>query len=82
MANEQVSSSNDNPLLQAIARWEWEGGALEPDWEKRVALVHAEEHILSRGGGHRPLGRFAYGDSTRTFSRVRFQSKIRSLKLN
>jgi len=46
MANEQVPSSNDNTLLQALARWEWEGGALEPDWEKRVALVQEEEHIL------------------------------------
>ena len=31
---------------RALARWEWEGGSVEPDWEKRAALIQEEEHIL------------------------------------
>jgi hypothetical protein len=39
-------STKDNPLVRAMARWEWEGGSVEPDWEKRAALIQEEEHIL------------------------------------
>jgi hypothetical protein len=39
-------SRKDNPLVRAMARWEWEGGSVEPDWEKRAALIQEEEHIL------------------------------------
>ena len=46
MANEPTSSPKDNPLVRALARWEWEGGGLESDWERRAALVQEEDHIL------------------------------------
>jgi hypothetical protein len=46
MTNEPASPTNENPLLRSLARWEWEGGGLEPDWEKHAALVQEEEHIL------------------------------------
>jgi len=47
MGNESDTSTKDNPLVRALARWEWEGGSsIEPDWEKRAALIQEEEHIL------------------------------------
>jgi hypothetical protein len=47
MVDKQSSiSTKDNPLVRAMARWEWEGGSVEPDWEKRAALIQEEEHIL------------------------------------
>jgi hypothetical protein len=46
MTKEQTSASGNNPLLRALARWEWEGGGLESDLEKRTMLVQEEEHIL------------------------------------
>lgn len=47
MAQKQSSvSTKDNPLVRALARWEWEGGSLDADWEKRAALIQEEEHIL------------------------------------
>ena len=47
MGNESNASTKDNPLARALARWEWEGGStIEPDWEKRTALIQEEEHIL------------------------------------
>jgi len=39
-------STKDNPLVRALARWEWEGGSVDADWEKRAALIQEEEHIL------------------------------------
>ena len=45
--NESKASTKDNPLVRALARWEWEGGSsIEPDCEKRSALIQEEEHIL------------------------------------
>jgi len=45
--NESKASTKDNPLVRALSRWEWEGGSsIEPDWEKRAALIQEEEHIL------------------------------------
>jgi hypothetical protein len=46
IGNESDTSPKDNPLIRALARWEWEGGSVEPDWEKRAALIQEEEHIL------------------------------------
>jgi hypothetical protein len=46
MAKESTLAPNESPLVRALARWEWEGGGLEPDWEQRAALVQEEEHIL------------------------------------
>ena len=37
MAKEPTSSPKDNPLIRALARWEWEGGGLEPDKEAEAA---------------------------------------------
>ena len=39
-------NTSTNPLVRALARWEWEGGRTDTDWEKRAALVQEEEHIL------------------------------------
>lgn len=44
--NESNASANDNPLRRALARWEWEGGSIGPDFERRAALIQEEEHIL------------------------------------
>lgn len=45
--DESKASTKDNPLVRALARWEWEGGSsIEPDWEKRATLIQEEEHIL------------------------------------
>jgi hypothetical protein len=47
MRKESDAPTKDNPLVRALARWEWEGGSsIEPDWEKRAALIQEEEHIL------------------------------------
>ena len=47
MGNESNASTKDSPLVRALARWEWEGGSsVEPDWEKRAALIQEEDHIL------------------------------------
>lgn len=47
IGNESDTSPKDNLLVRALARWEWEGGSsIEPDWEKRAALIQEEEHIL------------------------------------
>jgi hypothetical protein len=46
MTNEPATASNNNPRVRALARWEWEGGGLESDWERRAALVQEEDHIL------------------------------------
>lgn len=46
MGNESNASTKNNPLVRALARWEWEGGSLDTDWEKRAALIQEEEHIL------------------------------------
>ncbi len=46
MTTEQTTSPKDNPLVRALARWEWEGGHLAPDREKSAALAQEEEHIL------------------------------------
>jgi hypothetical protein len=40
------ASAKDDPLRRALARWDWEGGSFEPDWERRAGLVQEEEHIL------------------------------------
>lgn len=42
----QEPSIKDNALLRALARWENEGGSLDPHWEKRAASIQEEEHIL------------------------------------
>ena len=44
--NDSNASTKDKLLLRALARWEWEGGSVEPDWEKRAGLIQEEEHIL------------------------------------
>ena len=45
--NESDASTKNNPLVRALARWEWEGGTTtEPEWEKRAALIEEEDHIL------------------------------------
>ena len=44
--NKSDGSKNNNPLLRALARWEWEGGRVYADWEQRAALIQHEEHIL------------------------------------
>ena len=46
MAKESISAPQDNALVRALARWEWEGGGLELDGEKRAALVKEKERIL------------------------------------
>jgi hypothetical protein len=46
MDNEPNVPTKDNSLVRALARWEYEGGSLDPDWKKRVALIQEEEHIL------------------------------------
>ena|SRR5579864_2623752 len=47
MADKQSSvSRKDNSLVRALARWEWEGGSVDSDWQKRAALIQEEEHIL------------------------------------
>src|SRR5579863_1925197 len=46
MGNESNASAKDNPLVRALARWEWEGGSLDADWGKRAALIQEEDHIL------------------------------------
>jgi hypothetical protein len=48
MGKESDVPTKDNPLIRALARWEWEGGStVEPDWEKHAALIQEElkEHI-------------------------------------
>lgn len=40
------SDRSTNPLVRALARWEWEGGSVDADWEQRAALIEQEEHIL------------------------------------
>jgi hypothetical protein len=45
--NESEDSAKDNPIVRALGRWEWEGGSsVEPDWERRAALIQEDEHIL------------------------------------
>jgi hypothetical protein len=46
MGNEPNVPTKDNSLVRALARWEYEGGSLDPDWKKHVALIQEEEHIL------------------------------------
>lgn len=47
MGKESDAPTKDNPLIRALARWEWEGGStVEPDWEKHAALIQEEDHIL------------------------------------
>src|SRR5512143_1132869 len=47
MADKKLSvSTKDNSLVRALARWEWEGGSVDSDWQKRAALIQEEEHIL------------------------------------
>jgi len=46
MDKELNRSTADNPLVRALARWEWEGGRTDTDSEKRSALVEEEKHIL------------------------------------
>lgn len=47
IGKESDAPAKDNPLVRALARWEWEGGSTaEPDWEKHAALIPEEEHIL------------------------------------
>jgi len=44
--DESNASTKSNPLVRALARWEWEGGSLDADYEKRAALIGEEERIL------------------------------------
>jgi hypothetical protein len=46
MANESQASTKNNPLVRALARWENEGGSVDADWKKRVALIQEEDRIL------------------------------------
>jgi|SRR5579863_3355869 len=46
MGNESNASTKDNSLVRALARWEWEGGSLDTDWEKRAAPIQEQDHIL------------------------------------
>jgi len=46
MGKDSNASTKDNPLVGALARWEGEGGSLDADWKKRVALVQEEDRIL------------------------------------
>ena len=46
MGKEANTSTKNNPLVRALARWENEGGSLDADWEKRAALIQEEDHIL------------------------------------
>jgi hypothetical protein len=36
IGNESDTSPKDNPLIRALARWEWEGGSVEPDWKNAL----------------------------------------------
>ena len=45
--NKSKASTKDNPLVRALARWEWEGGSsIEPKWKNHADLIGEEEHIL------------------------------------
>jgi len=44
--NKSDGSKNNNPLVRALARWEWEGGRVDAEWEQRAALIQHEAHIL------------------------------------
>jgi hypothetical protein len=44
--DERNASVKSNPLVRALARWEWEGGSLDTGLEKRTARSQEEEHIL------------------------------------
>jgi hypothetical protein len=46
MIKEPNTSTKDNPLVRALARWENEGGRTDTDWEKRAALIQEEERTL------------------------------------
>ena len=46
MGDKSNASTKDNPLVRALARWENEGGSLDADWKKRVALIQEEDRIL------------------------------------
>jgi hypothetical protein len=46
MTNESKASTKNNPLVRALARWENEGGSIDADWKKRVALIQEEDRIL------------------------------------
>ena len=46
MGDKLNASTKDNPLVRALARWENEGGSLDADWKKRVALIQEEDRIL------------------------------------
>jgi hypothetical protein len=46
MDNESNASTEDNPLVRTLARWEWDGGSLDADWERRAPLIQEEKHIL------------------------------------
>jgi hypothetical protein len=44
---ESEDSAKDSPIVRALGRWEWEGGSsVEPDWERRAALIQEDERIL------------------------------------
>lgn len=45
-SNESNGSTKNNPVVCALARWEWDGGNVDADWEQRAALIQQEEHIL------------------------------------
>ena len=45
-AEEPNNASQNNPLARALSRWDWEGGGLDPDPEKRATLMQEEEQIL------------------------------------
>ena len=45
-AERPKTASQDNPLVRALARWEWEGGHLAPAEETDVVLAQEEGHIL------------------------------------
>ena len=68
MIKEPNTSTKDNPLVRALARWENEGGRTDTDWEKRAALIQEEERILHCLGAAVIMNwNFAHGGPTGTF---------------
>ena len=46
MTKEPTTSTKDNPLVRALARWENEGGRTDSGQEERDVLIEEETRIL------------------------------------
>lgn len=46
MNKEPTTSTKDNPVVRALARWENEGGRTDSGREERDVLIQEETHIL------------------------------------